>query len=191
MKNRTKVAIGGGSLVVCLLLYGLIYPSVREFPERLKLQASRNHLEQLVAAEEAYFEKHGHYVSASPYPEERPGSQPLEWDLSNYPDHGFAKLGFVPDGDIYCRFGVAADGDAFTVEMECDPSDTGRPAYMGFVKPAEGERGGLQGPFGKCSSSGVFASNRPETGVVGMPGPCDEYSGKVMVVGVRAGKNSE
>ena len=191
MTTGTKVGIAVGGPVVCLLLYGLIYPSVKGFPERLKLQSSRNLLNQVVEAEEAYFREHGEYMSARPYPPGQAGSEPLVWDLSQSPGHGFAKLGVEPEGDVYCRIGVVAEGDAFTAEMECDPENSGRPAYMGYVKPTEGSREGLAGPFGKCSATGVFASNRPETGVVGVAGPCDAHSATVMVVGVQAGKNSQ
>lgn len=191
MKTGTKVGLAAGGLVVCLLLYGLIYPSVKGFPDRLKLQSSRNLLNQVVAAEEAYFREHGQYVSAEPFPPGRPGSEPLVWDLSKNPGHGFAKLRFEPEGDVYCRIGVVAEGDAFTAEMECDPEDSGKPAYLGYVKPREGNREGPAGPFGKCSPTGVFAPNRPEKGVVGVAGPCDAQSATVMVVGVQAGKNSQ
>ena len=121
-----------------------------------------------------YFEKHGAYVSAEPTPPEIPGAERAPWPLAPDIHHGFNTLDFRPEGAVRCRYGITADGAAFTAEVLC-PLDGGVAAW-GYVQPAPGQPRGILGPFGRCSTRGVLIGRGPGSHVLETVGPCDEQS---------------
>ena len=148
---------------------------------------AKQHLKEIIEAENKYFIKYGTFVSAQPLPQERVGSKKIKWQHDE--KNGFSKLGWSPGYYAYCRYGVNATIDAFTVEIECDMWASGKPAYIGYIKPSPDSKQGIIGPFGQCATTGVYASNRSNLGVLETIGPCDSYSGSMMDISIFAGKN--
>jgi len=184
-KIVTAVGVVLGLGVIVFL--ATTYPSIRGFSERARRSVSITQLKEIAEAEEAYFSKHGEYVSLEPYPRGTAGSAELDWESAADARDAFSVLGWEPTGPVYCRFGVSAKADAFTAEMECDPEDSGEPVYVGIMRPSKGHRDGIVGPFGRCPTKGVVSSRSLERmategpeGYRPLPGACDERSGRVM-----------
>ena len=187
MSKRAIAAVGVALGLGVLVVLAATYPSIKGFSERAKRSGSIKQLTEIAAAEESYFAKHGEYFSVDPYPIGSAGSTELDWDSSVEASHGFSVLGWKPAGPVYCRSGVSAKADAFTVEMECDPEDSRRPVYLGIVRPPKGQRDGIVGPFGKCPTKGVISSRSLERMLEQgpesyrfLPGACDKRSGRVL-----------
>jgi hypothetical protein len=166
-------------VIALLIVAGLAAVGSRYLRFRIVPQASepKLNLAAIRTAEESYFYQFGEYVSVAPAPPEPTGGQLFEWSALG-PDHGFARLGWTPEGRVRCRYAVAATATAYTAEALCpNPEDPeGEPVAWGYVKPEEGKTLGLVGPFGRCGPRGVLVGSATDgmfeiVGRCGLPGP--------------------
>ncbi len=173
----------------CAIVIGLIaavaIPNFLRFSLRPRSDEAKLNLAAIRTAELAYFNEFGTYVPAEPHPKAAPGSDKKPWRLrEGQKVSGFDRLGWEPEADVYCRYGVTISprrgrATAFTAEAICDFDGDGVHSSWGYVQPAPGSRIGIPGPFAACPSIGAYdpASERYR---VQWAGPCDEKSGQTV-----------
>ena len=85
-----------------------------------------SNVDAIRTAQKAYFAEHGVFLSTQACPSSPAGKNPRPFDLSCLSE--WARLGWVPDGDVRCTYATLADGDDFRVVAECDLDEDGVPA---------------------------------------------------------------
>ena len=184
--------VGWGSAIAtsgALLLFLLVvFPNYVRFGQRSRLDEARLNLAAIQAAEESYFSEFGTYLAAGPHPTPPPGADKQAWRLRE--DEGvaeFDRLGWEPEPDgVHCLYAVAvepdpstgADATAFSAAAICDIDGDGIFASWGIVRPRDGSKLGIPGPFGLCPRDGVLGPS--DERILGRVGPCDERSGKTV-----------
>ncbi len=125
------------------------------------LYEARSNISAIRTAEMSYNAEFGFFVPAPPWPPGRPGQEAVEWGDGER--EGFLQIGWAPEGNVVCRYGVAVSESkqAFTVEAICDRDGDGKVETWGFMFPEPGQETGIRGPFGICPVTGVY---NPSTG---------------------------
>ncbi len=147
----------------------VFFPSVRDSIKNAESLSVLLNIQELVHLENAYYEEHGTFIAASPYPNAPVGEMTL-WNSGK--SGGFAKLGWKPWGvPVSCRYGISAIQTAYPAEMVCPREQ--HHVFFGYVKPSEGSQEGLAGPWGSCTGKGVYKDEKTESvHVFETIGPC-------------------
>lgn len=159
--SRRMITAGAAASIVLLISYAAVVRPTIEFAARTRARVAIEHLEQIVAAEARYHREHGRFASAELHPPDL-RRVPATWNPQN--GNGFLELGWSPEGDVVCQYGIDADESGYTVEIGCDRLGFDEMAFIGYVESHRGETG-IRGPFGRCTREGVE-----------LAGPCDESS---------------
>jgi hypothetical protein len=159
--------------VVVFFLFAMAAPKFGRFAFNVKAREAKLNIASIRTAEQSYFNEFGVHVPAPAAPLETPGVLKMPWPKSS---EGFEKIGWEPEGDVYCAYGVAVEGPAFTAEAICDLDGDGEFQAWGYVQPAPGSTVGIPGPFGHCQPEGVFDSSNPAP-LLEAVGPCKEEHG--------------
>jgi type II secretory pathway pseudopilin PulG len=106
--NLAVVAVvAAACLAVIIMMVGVLaaiaIPNFLRYKQRAELAETRVHLPAIAAAENAYFEEHGRYLPAGPYPAAVPASPVAD---SGPLDEGFRTLGFTPPSPLKHQYAV-------------------------------------------------------------------------------------
>ncbi len=135
----------------------------KKYQEHQRLSNGKKNLLLLIEAEDKYYSKTGKHLPIKPLSDNIEVKKKLNW-----------RPKFSCPG---CEYGVTVSGMAYTATVRC-PLNDGTLNYLGFVKTAPGKHEGIDGPFGKCKSEGIYAG-RP---LVNTVGPCFKQSHGIMFV---------
>jgi type IV pilus assembly protein PilA len=170
---------GGFTLIELMIVVAIIgilaaiaIPNFLKFQLKAKTSEGKTNLAAIRTAEESVFAEYGAYVSADTSPMGPPTNNKLAWFDEGAPGMNFDGLGWIPEGDVYFIYGVAANsaGTAFTASADADiDGDTDlqtwgyQKAVSGGVIPSKDQGNGV------CAFTGI-----PEEEV----GPCEPEYGR-------------
>ena len=183
---KLRAVIIGRCLIVVGLVSAVAVPNFLRSSMRSPNDEARVMLAAILSAEHAAFKQLGTFVAAGPHPHDPPGSKKTPWRLrENERVAGFDLLGWEPEGDVLCRYGVNVEfsarhgsrGMGFTAEAICDFDGDGEYSAWGYVEPAPGSSQGISGPFGSCPATGAYDHKKGQHRVKWI-GPCDKKSGR-------------
>ena len=103
--------------VVVFFLFAMAAPKFGRFAFNVKAREAKLNIASIRTAEQSYFNEFGVHVPAPAAPLGTPGVLKMPWPESS---EGFEKIGWEPEGNVYCSYGVAVEGPAFTAEAICD-----------------------------------------------------------------------
>jgi prepilin-type N-terminal cleavage/methylation domain-containing protein len=175
----------GFTIIELMLVVGIIgiiatiaIPTMLGFKLRAKAAEGKTNLAAIQKAQESYFAEFGIYVSAAPVPPSAAGAQARPWSLNPGDLHGFNRIGFAPEGNVYFQYGAASNGGAaLTLAARSDLDGDGAYNTWGYVKPEKGAGSGVAGPFGVCPANGVYDHVTRAPNQLNKFGPCDPGSG--------------
>jgi type IV pilus assembly protein PilA len=180
MRRRSGFTIIELMLVVGIIgvLATIAIPTMLGFKLRSKLAEGKTNLSGIHKAQETYFAEYGAYVSADPTPVGDPDSQHRSWGLTPTAIHGFNRIGFSPEGQVYFQYAATTDGgSAVTLSARSDLDGNGDFNTWGYVKPTKGTASGVVGAFGVCPATGVLDPISRTPNQLREYGPCDVTSG--------------
>jgi prepilin-type N-terminal cleavage/methylation domain-containing protein len=165
-------------LMLTLALIGVLttiaIPKLISYQLRSKAAEAATNIGAIQRSLEAYSAEHNVYVSAMPPTPTTVGPLNQTWGLASGDPHGFNKIGYVPEGQVYFQYGVTSDGaSAYTIGARSDLDGDGIYKTWGYVKPAKGTSTGVVGPFLTCAATGVLEPASLVPNRLNMVGPCD------------------
>lgn len=159
------------------ILATVAIPTMMRFQLKAKAAESRVNIAAIREAEEIYFAESGVYVSAVPVLPLSIGPVRVAWLLADTDVHGFNKIGWAPEGELYFQYGVKTNGElAYTIEARSDIDGDGAYNTWGYVKPIPGTSAGVAGPLALCPVTGVFDPGTGAPNRLNLIGPCDPGS---------------
>ncbi len=170
-------------LMIAVAVVGVLIATAIANFSRVQLRSrageARTQLAAIRTAEEGYFAEHGSYApSGLEHPPPPETNQKRLWVPTA--SGGFDTLGFVPEGEVYFTYFVAATtapGEAFSAGARGDLDADGTQSFFAYMKPAPGA--GLAIPLfgGACAATGVYDGVTMAQDLLRTVGPCDGLSG--------------
>jgi prepilin-type N-terminal cleavage/methylation domain-containing protein len=166
------------TLAIVGVLSAIAIPMMLSYQLRSKAAEGATNIAAIQKTIGAYYAEYNVYMSAVPPVPTTVGPTKQPWGLAPGDSHGFNKLGYVPEGQVYFQYGVTSDGNtAYTIAARSDLDGDGVYKTLGYVKASGGTGVGVVGPFSTCAATGVLdpASLVPDR--LNLIGPCDVSSG--------------
>jgi type IV pilus assembly protein PilA len=181
-------------LVVAIIgvLAAVAVPDFLRFQMRAKASECKTNLKAIVVAEEAFRAEHDTYVLAVAVPGAIPSGGKTRWPISDcsapaWSSHGFCVIGWMPEGETYYQYEVAAAAspaaapgalDVFTADAAADIDGDGANSSFGYVTGVDATgANAVAGALG-CAATGTFDHLTMTASLFETVGPCDATSGQ-------------
>jgi hypothetical protein len=108
--------------------------------EELRRSEPYGNMDAMRTAERAYEACWDELVACAPTPAEIPAGTAVPFEGGGYDD--FMKVGWLPDGDVTCRYSIRVDEDGmqFEIKAECDQDGDGEIAVWKATRDDEPHR---------------------------------------------------